>query len=616
MKSLRYKVSLGYALLVVIMIGVTVIVVRSNSELSSAVTRTLIGNVQSVIASENMVRCLDRQRTSLRELQVQPDTAALRQLHESQSEFFQWFTAARGSMALTAEHPIVASIDSGFGHYRSLSDSFMTLLTRHRPPQQLIAQISTALAAEEDSLRDFCFELLSVNHNGIVDAETTVHAIADQSAVMVLATVGAAIVLSILAAIQFSRSIFRPAENLTRSVRLISEGHLNQKIDISSDDEFGMLSREFNKMTERLRAYEQLNIQKIIAEKKKSETIVNSIADPLLVTDTEERLVLMNTAAADMLNVDDSDWEGRSVRDLIPAADWQAFWDTRLKEENRPPISEAIITLNRTPGKIHLRPRQVTVEDYRGKVQWFVTSLQDVTRFKDLDQLKSEFLATVSHELRTPLTSLQMSLDILLQDLLGPLNDRQREIVSSAADDSGRLTRLVKQLLDLSRLESGKYELKRQTTTAQDIVEAGIQPLQFQLRQKGISVTISIASPITDVWVDRDQLSWVVTNLVGNALRYSSDGGTIEIAVRKEAEGLVFCVADNGRGIPKEAFDTIFDRFVQINVEGESTPGSVGLGLAISKQIVEAHGGSIWVESELNKGSRFHFRIPVNKVEQ
>jgi two-component system, NtrC family, sensor histidine kinase KinB len=616
MKSIRYKIASGYALLVAIIIGVAVVVVQSNSDLSSAVTEILLGNVQSVIASENMVRCLDEQRTALREFQIRPDSASATRFSERLNEFPRWFQIARGSMAFSADSSIVDSIDASYGHYLALADSFRVRVLEKRLSPQATQSASNSIAARGETIRKMCYRALAINENAIVDAQNAVHTIAERSAVIVLATSGAAVILSILAAIKFSRSIIRPAEELTRSVRLIGEGRLNQKIDISTDDEIGVLSREFNKMTERLRAYEQMNIQKIITEKKKSETIVNSIADPLLVTDSEGLLVLMNKAAADMLNVGDVDWEGRPVRDLVPTADWKAFWDGHTARGGGTAELDTTISLTQPSGRIHLRPRQATVEDFLGHIQWIVTSLQDVTRLKDLDELKSDFLATVSHELRTPLTSLQMSLDILLQNLLGPLNEPQRELAASAKEDSGRLTKLVKQLLDLSRLESGKYELKRERTSAQAVVEAGLQPLQLQMRQKGVSPNVTIESPLPDLFVDRDQMSWVVTNLVGNALRYTPEGGTIGVSVRDEGQSLLFCVADNGRGIPREAFDTLFDKFVQVKAEGESTPGSVGLGLAIAKQVVEAHGGSIWLESELNRGSRFYFRIPIEKGER
>lgn len=614
MRSLRYKISLSYALLVIIIIAVTVVVVYSFSQLSNAVSRTLLGNVQSVIAAENMMKSLDRQRIAQSELQARADSVTLNRFLENRREFLQWFQLAQGGMTLPTGPSIADSIVSSFQEYSTLSDSLATLLFRHGPSRATDRLANVVLPSMAEDVRDMCFRLLELNQNAIVVAEYTVREISDRSTLVVLLTSVVAIALSVFAAIQFSRSIIQPAEQLTQSVRLIAQGNLNQKIDISTDDEIGLLSREFNKMTERLRAYEEMNIQQIIAEKKKSETIVNSIADPVLVTDANDRLVLMNQAAADTLDVSESAWQGRPVRDLIASGEWKRLWDNRTMTEKSAEVPEVMISLGEPDQRLHLRPRQVTIEDRRGKVQWIVTLLQDVTRLKDLDQLKSDFLATVSHELRTPLTSLKMSLDILLQDFLGSLNTRQRELVSSSKEDTDRLTRLVKQLLDLSRLESGRYELHFERLSAQEIVDAGIQPLQLQLRQKGIALQLELDPAGPEFIADRDQMSWVVTNLVGNALRYTPDGGSIKISEKADGGSIQFCVSDNGRGIPQHALESIFEKFVQIKDAEESTPGSVGLGLAISKQIVEAHGGRIWVESELHRGSRFYFRVPVERA--
>ena len=226
--------------------------------------------------------------------------------------------------------------------------------------------------------------------------------------------------------------------------------------------------------------------------------------------------------------------------------------------------------------------------------------------------MKWEFMATVSHEFRTPLTSINMSIDILSQKVLGPVNERQRDLLSTAKDDCERLTKLVKELLDLSRLESGRFEPKREAVSLRALIDEAVRPLRLQFREKAIQLEIDVSEEGGEVPGDQQQLTWVITNLVSNAIRFSQERGTVSISSKPTGTCIRVCVAYSGRGIPAEAVEAIFDKFVQVKEATDSTPGSVGLGLAIAKEVVEAHGGKIWVESELGKGSKFFFTLPLS----
>jgi signal transduction histidine kinase len=324
----------------------------------------------------------------------------------------------------------------------------------------------------------------------------------------------------------------------------------------------------------------------------------------------------MNQAAVKALNISENDWAGKPAREL--------FQDERLiklltAEAPAPDESahhEELLALAQAERTLYFRPRQTKIADEQGQVHGVVTLLQDVTRFKKLDQMKSDFMATVSHEFRTPLTSLNMSIDILLQGLLGGVSAQQGELLATAKADCERLTKLVKELLNLSRLESGRYQMKKEPVNMQDLVDDALKHLRVPFRLKEIAFETAIDSTLPDFPADREQLSWVITNLVSNALRYTPAGGKVTICAGRENGLIQVSVADSGRGIPAEALDSIFDKFVQVRQSTESTPGSVGLGLAIAKEVVEAHGGKIWVTSEVGKGSTFVFTIPLEREAQ
>jgi NtrC-family two-component system sensor histidine kinase KinB len=229
-----------------------------------------------------------------------------------------------------------------------------------------------------------------------------------------------------------------------------------------------------------------------------------------------------------------------------------------------------------------------------------------------LETMKSEFIATVSHELRTPITSLGMEVDILHKEVLGSVNEAQKKVLISAKDDVERLRKLVKDLLDLSRLESGRYTLKKEWVQIERLVGESVRSMQLQFNEKNIAIDVKIPPALPAVMVDPHQYTWVITNLLSNALRHTTPGGSVVFTAERGESELLISIADTGEGIPKEYQDTIFEKFVQVKGVSQTTPGSVGLGLAIAREVVEEHGGKIWVQSTVGVGSTFSFTIPLN----
>jgi signal transduction histidine kinase len=279
----------------------------------------------------------------------------------------------------------------------------------------------------------------------------------------------------------------------------------------------------------------------------------------------------------------------------------------RMEQEHRDPL----FAFTRNDLRLYFRPRQAHIVDKYGNIQGVVTLLQDVTRFKDLDRMKSEFIATVSHELRTPLTSLSMGIDILSQEVVGSVNQRQKDLLVAAKDDSERLRKLVKELLDLSKLESGKYEMKKELVDFRRLVAETVRPLRLPFEEKQIHLDIDVPEDLPALSADSHQLNWVITNLLSNALRWTDTGGRVQLTAKEGDQGLLVTVADTGHGISEENLEIVFDKFVQLKSSTETTPGSVGLGLAIAREVVEAHGGRIWIESEVGVGSTFFFTLPI-----
>ena len=623
MSSLRYKIGFSYFLLVCVSLASSMVALYNFIELQNSVGQMMRENYQSVLAAEHMSRALEVQQQAQEALiyisipltGTRPIgdelTSARDVFNKNRDDFLSWYRTATESVLVAPKPLVLDSIPRSYAPYNVASDSFFNIFrftSKRGIAQNFQQRILKPLA---QIVQGQCSRFLEFNQAAIATADRRAKEAANNAAFAIIFTSLCAIVLILFVSVQISRTIIRPAEKLTDAARRIGQGQLNQKIDITTNDEIGELGSEFNKMTERLRTYEEMNVNQLIAEKKKSEAIIASIPDPVIMTDEGNNLLLMNQAARKLLRIKGNDWQGKPLDQTVTDVNWLKVLGrgglTDEEQEKRDPVLPI-----QQPGEpiLYFRPRQTTIIDESNNILGVVTLLQDVTRFKNLDRMKSEFIATVSHELRTPLTSINMAVDILSQEVLGNVNEPQKDMLATAKDDCERLTKLVKELLDMSRLESGRYELKRESINFRSVIEEALKPLRLQFREKGIHLETDIAPDTPEVPGDHQQLSWVLTNLVSNALRYTPMDGTVTIHAVAAGNCVQVSVSDSGRGIPADAIEVIFDKFVQVKQSTDATPGSVGLGLAIAKEVVEAHGGKIWVESSMGQGSTFFFTIP------
>jgi signal transduction histidine kinase len=240
-----------------------------------------------------------------------------------------------------------------------------------------------------------------------------------------------------------------------------------------------------------------------------------------------------------------------------------------------------------------------------------VTLLEDITHLREIDRLKSEFIATASHELRTPLTSVQMTVHLLLEGAAGRLTAKQQEVLQACQEDCERLERLMRDLLDLSRIEAGKNVPQLSPIRVGDLILGSTEGLRAQAEAKGVSFVSDLPPEIPLVLADRGQIERVVTNLVSNAIRHTDPGGEIRASAVRRQGYVAISVKDTGHGIRPEYLAHIFENFIRVP---DAPSGDAGLGLAISKRIVEAHGGKIVVQSEVGRGTTFTFTLPVARA--
>jgi NtrC-family two-component system sensor histidine kinase KinB len=363
-------------------------------------------------------------------------------------------------------------------------------------------------------------------------------------------------------------------------------------------------------MAKKLKAFHNLNIEQIMAEKRKSESIIRSIDDGIVLIDAEGRVTDINPMAGTILQVEPEKAIHRHFLEVVKSERLFNYIKKSLESGEPARIEEKqrVLTVERESGKHHFQFSVTPVHGRGASLIGVVLLLRDVTRLTELDRLKSEFVMTASHELRTPLTSIGMSIDLLLETAPKKLEAKEQQLLSAAHEDLQRLKVLVNNLLDLSKIEAGKMEMEFSSQSVPLLLQKVVQSFKVQAEQKGVAFSFHFPEGLPKGKADANKVSWVLTNLVANALHFTPRGGNIQLAAEAFGPFIQISVQDDGPGIPYEYQSKIFDRFVQ--VKSNQVLGGSGLGLAICKEIVRAHGGTIWVDSAPGAGSTFHFTLP------
>jgi PAS domain S-box-containing protein len=395
--------------------------------------------------------------------------------------------------------------------------------------------------------------------------------------------------------------------DVAKSVSDIIAKTVDQQVDIAKkelNERYGRLIEEQRRSNASL----QNKYQDAMRERKQTVSVLESIAEGLVVVNNKGEVVMMNPAAEKLLAVDQKDRIGKSILDN--PQEGQLISMTTGTEEER----EVTLSAKSDATKRVLRASNAMITDEDGKTVGMVAVLSDVTKQRELDQLKSEFVSKVSHELRTPIVAMQHALSILVDEVAGPLTDEQKKFTSLTQRNLQRLNGLINDLLDLSKLEAKKMELRLQYAPLAPVIATVCDTLEAWAQSKAIALSRRVPENLPNVMCDPARVTQVVTNLVGNAIKFTPKQGRITVEARLADGGSVMeiSVADTGIGIAKDDLPKLFSKFQQVGERTASDITGTGLGLAISKEIVELHQGRIWAESdEARKGTTFKFTLPL-----
>jgi len=611
--TLKKKMLLGYGV-VFFFLGLVVAWAVGNLIFLGAATDAILKeNYRSISAAENMVAALERQDSAVLFTIIGEAEKGIALFRAQESDFLQWMARAKDNVTITGEDDLLRKIDKRFAEYRALIFKF-TSGQEVAVPEKLQPKeyYFTTLFPLFSEIRETCIQLRKMNENTMYSASIRANTIASRAIYSTIAVAASALVLALIFSLALSERIANPVKELMKASRKIADGDYSVQVPVKTKDELGLLAIEFNKMSDQLAQYHQMNIGQILAEKKKVETILATIDDGLVVFNLDNQITDINFSARRMLVLELRDCLGRTPYEVFPDKSLCDQISEAIRTGSKPDINEedCYITLKKGGTVKHYFFAISVFRGEDGTLSGVVLLLRDVTRLKEVERLKSEFVMAASHELRTPLTSIGMSIDLLIENSSQNLNARQYELLHVAHEEINRLKALVGDLLDLSKIEAGKIDLDLEKVAIQQLAERVATLLMRQIEEKDITVEYRVADDLPLTKVDSNKISWVLTNLVANAVRLVPKGGHIQILARMVGKHIHVSVHDNGPGIPLEYQSKIFQKFVQIK---GSESGGTGLGLAICKEIIRAHGGAIWVESAIGRGSTFTFTLPVNQ---
>jgi len=399
------------------------------------------------------------------------------------------------------------------------------------------------------------------------------------------------LLFSVLLSFLLSKTMTTPIENITKSAARLASGEFDNRIEVHSDDEIGVLTQTFNNMAQTLRD----TMQDMEAERNKLNTLFLHMTDGVAAFDAEGRIMHMNPAAEEMLGIPFSEellFEDVFHEVARPEGDGTVMVDYSVEDRT----FQLFLATLQTPDEL----------------QGVMAVIHDVTEQHRLEMTRREFVANVSHELRTPLTSIKSYTETLMENENLPTEMRSK-FLTVINNESDRMARIVKDLLTLSRLDNGRLDMKMSLFPIGKLMGGVYDAILFEAKNHGHQLTLELDDPLPEIEGDRDRIEQVVVNIVANAVKYTPDGGNIIMAARNVEKGVEISVTDNGSGIPKEDLPRLFERFYRVDKARSREKGGTGLGLAIAQEIVRFHSGTIRAESQLGVGTRMTVYLPARQ---
>lgn len=608
MRNLRVQLLASHLTLVALMVVMMAGAVVNFMRLGRSIDHILKDNYKSVIAAQSMKESLER-IDSANSFYIAGQAARARKQFEEYAPHFEAASETEANNITEAGEKDISD-DIGGHLWPRYRDDTRRLLYGHPPMSDEAARwyFFSNLQPQFVHLKQRAQDVLDLNQQAIQSADQRAKSEAARASRLGITMTAAALVLALFFALRMIGASLTPLRSLARQAEEIGAGHLNQRIELHREDEIGNLAASFNHMAESLREARRKEEERLHRAERMSDEALESLYDPVVVTDGEGCVIHLNRAAEGLFGSAQRA-AGRAVSQVIDDPRVARGVERAIRQErvSAEEGESAFVTLTAAETERTYRLRVTPMRDSDDTLLGAVAVLEDVTHLRQLDRLKTEFISVASHELRTPVTSLLLSVQLMEEGTVGALTVEQQEVVAAQRQDLERLQRMMGDLLDLTRLEAGVEPPRFEIIPPGELVEAAVKSVQPQAEGQHIALSYEVPLELPPVRADRAQITRVLVNLLSNALRHTPESGSITVRARPAQGNVAFEVEDTGPGIPKEYLPRIFDRFVQVP---GATRGGAGLGLSIANTIIRAHGGDIRAESEVGQGSVFTFTLP------
>jgi signal transduction histidine kinase len=528
---------------------------------------------------------------------------------EHRGRFEEELKAQEANITEEGEGEATATLRRLWVDYLGKFDRYRALST----PREMQSAYFGELLPAFSGVKAAAARVLDINQDGMLRRSDAAQHSARRYHLLLLSLALGGSALGLWASTSLISRLLRPVQVLAQASRRIGEGDLATRARVEGKDEIAELAREFNTMAERLQRYRDSSLGELLEAQQASQATIESLPDPVLVLDVEGRLQHHNQAAETLLRLRPDLGGGDVLASAEPSV--QALVQrvhqhvTSGKGMFAPKSLEDAVRVSTPEGDRHFLPRASPVYAEEGNVAGTTLVLQDVTRLLRFDELKNNLVATVAHEFRTPLTSLRMAIHLCTEQAVGPLTEKQADLLFAAREDCERLQSIVDELLDLSRIQSGRIELRTTELDPETIVRTAVDAQRGAAAKRKVDLRSEALPGIDHVVADPDRIQLVLANLLTNAIRHSPEGAAVVVRVKASGAKVRFEVIDQGPGVPREYREAIFEKYFR----APGAPGGgAGLGLFISQEIVQAHGGQIGVEGEPGRATTFWFTLPAS----
>lgn len=576
------------------------------TRLGGAIGLILRENYVSVVACQEMNEALERQDSAALFSASGRGDMARPMLVEQRAAFDKAFAREASNVTLPGEGDRVRELSALYSEYVREVDRVLSA-----PNETRITEYFQVLLPRFDAVRGKVTTIRLMNQRNMELADERARRVARHTLEFALLVTALTLAVTGWFALRVPRTILEPILAFTRHARAIGEGKLDLPVPTPDAAELNALGDALNRMQDRLRAYRESSLGELLAAKDLSRATIAAMVDPVIVFSSRAAVVLANDAAESIFGLMSGDVDllrqgGIEIPEPIALArDAVLTHGQPLLPQS---LSDAMRWITAEGEKYFLVRASPLQSDDSGGAGVIVIA-QDVTRFRRIDALKSDVVATVSHELKTPLTSLRLATHMLLEDSTGPLGDVQRELAVTARNETERLQTTVNELLDLVRIERDAGALQRAAVNPNALLREVASAQSKAAELKHVSLEVVDGAPDASVEIDPEQIAIVLNNLVSNAIRHCHEAGHVWLRGYAQDQSQIFEVRDDGEGIAREQLPHIFERHWS-GGDPSTLKERHGLGLAIAQEIAVRHGGNIDVETELGKGSTFRLRVP------